>query len=480
MPVITKARKVEVPVMDYAFPGVPAPFGHQIFTFDFILNTPRCFVYNDIGTGKTWSTVWAIEYLMKIGAIKNVLVVAPLSTLDVVWRRTFFHLDPSLPVDVLKGTASRRTQMLANVGNKGKVSIINPDGLHIIAGEKSLELYDMVVVDESAMFRKAGTRRSKALAKVCNAKRAIFIEEPKRVVMMSGSPCPEAPTDVWATARIVCPDRVPRYFGQMRDLLMRKVTQFKYVPVYQADLMVSEMLKGYVVRFKRDECLDLPPTHYVNHEVEATPEQKRLLKELKDEASVMLEAGEITAANEAVVRTKMLQICSGAVKYSDDEGRNNKILVVDCKPKFDALEELLEASDIPIIIYSNYTAVINGITEWLAEKKIPFGKVDGSVSTNKRLEYFDALQAGTIKVLVAHPKAMAHGITLTTSNVIVWWSPLDSHETHDQANGRITRPGQENHTYIITLVCSGLEVKVARRLETKQTMQGVLLEYLES
>jgi hypothetical protein len=77
----------------YHFKGVPKPFSHQIETTQFIVNTPKCFVFNDIGTGKTWSGVWAIDYLASIGEVKHILIVAPLSTLEIVWKRTFFHLN---------------------------------------------------------------------------------------------------------------------------------------------------------------------------------------------------------------------------------------------------------------------------------------------------------------------------------------------------------------------------------------------------
>jgi SNF2 family DNA or RNA helicase len=454
----------------YPYRGVPFPFKHQVETANFVVNTPRCFVLDEIGTGKSWSVTWAIDFLIQTGQVHNILIVAPLSTMEIVWLRTFFHLNASLDVDVLKGTAAKRKFLLGRPGLI-KVSIINPDAVHIIADDPAIKDYDMVVVDESAMFRNATARRVKALQKIC--------KDMKRVVMMTGSPCPEAPTDIWATAKIVCPERVPKFFGAFRDLTMKKITTFKWVPLKNAQETIAKLLTGFTIRHKRDDCIDLPPSQTLQYELEPSKTQADVMREIRKSAVAMLEDGSITAVNEAVLRGKLLQVASGAVKYHDDDG-NAQVYITEAKSKFDALEELLDSATQPIIVFSQYTAVIRLIEEWLTTKKIPHAMIDGSVPASRRLEHFDDLQSGMLRVLVAHPSAMAHGITLTTANIIVWWSPIDSQEITEQANGRIVRPGQVRNSYFIYLTCSSLESKVLARLDSKQSMQGVLLDYLQN
>jgi SNF2 family DNA or RNA helicase len=455
---------------NYNFKGVPKPFAHQVETTQFIVDTPKCFVFNDIGTGKTWSGAWAIDYLASIGEVKHVLIVAPLSTLEIVWKRTFFHLNSILSVEILKGTAAKRKAVLHRA--KGispyKVSIINPDAIHIIADE--ITDVDMVLVDESAMFRNAKSRRVKALNTVCKDK--------KRIVMMTGSPCPEAPTDIWASAKIVCPERVSKWFGQFRDLVMRKINTFKWVALPDAQETIALLLKGFHIRFRRDECIDLPPSHHAEIEVDATKQQKDLIRHIRKEAVAMVEDGAINAANEAVVISKILQIASGAVRFTREDGTAD-IIETDCQAKFDALDGILEASTQPVILFAPFTAVIGRITDHLTRKSVPHCTVTGATSTSERLRSFDALQSGMVRVLVAHPQAMAHGITLTNSNVVVWWCPIYSHEIYEQANGRVVRPGQTRDTYFVHLTCSALESRVLRKLESKSVLQGTLLDYLQ-
>ena len=74
---------------------------------------------------------------------------------------------------------------------------------------------------------------------------------------------------------------------------------------------------------------------------------------------------------------------------------------------------------------------------------------------------------------------MAHGLTLTASNTICWWGPVDDYEIYEQAIGRITRPGQKRMQYIKHLICSPVEKAVYKRLKNKESMQGILLDMIK-
>jgi hypothetical protein len=66
------------------------PFRHQKETAAFCTLHPRCFVLNEPGTAKTVSVLWAADWLMRQGLVRKVLIVAPLSTLDLVWANEIF------------------------------------------------------------------------------------------------------------------------------------------------------------------------------------------------------------------------------------------------------------------------------------------------------------------------------------------------------------------------------------------------------
>ena len=64
---------------EYEWPGMYKPFAHQKVTASFLALRDRCFCFNEAGTGKTSSVIWAADYLMQLGIVKRVLVVCPLS-----------------------------------------------------------------------------------------------------------------------------------------------------------------------------------------------------------------------------------------------------------------------------------------------------------------------------------------------------------------------------------------------------------------
>jgi SNF2 family DNA or RNA helicase len=82
-------------------------------------------------------------------------------------------------------------------------------------------------------------------------------------------------------------------------------------------------------------------------------------------------------------------------------------------------------------------------------------------------------------VLIAQPAAMAHGLTLTAANTIIWYAPPNSNEIYGQANARIVRPGQTENTFIIHIEGTSVEREAYRRLERQERLQGALLDAIQ-
>ena len=84
-------KDVPSPILGrYGWPGMFTPFEHQRTTAEFLTLHPRCYVFNEAGTGKTSAAAWAADYLMKQGKVKRVLVVCPVSIMETAWRSDLF------------------------------------------------------------------------------------------------------------------------------------------------------------------------------------------------------------------------------------------------------------------------------------------------------------------------------------------------------------------------------------------------------
>ena len=452
----------------YPWSGQYTPFEAQRITAEFLTMYKRAYVLNDIGTGKSLSTLWAYDYMRSVGQAKRVLIVAPMSTMEMTWGNEVFRHFTHLSYVVLHGSRTKRINLLKQDVD---VYIINHDGIEIIVDElKDRDDIDLVIIDElTQVARNASTNRWKALNKVIN-------KQVQRVAWgLTGAPTPNSPTEAWAQCRLLTPETVPPYFNRFKDRVMRQVGVYNWVPRDNAMDVVKEAMMP-AVRFSRDECVDLPPVMYETRSVELTPEQKKAYKEMLSTMRVQAENNEILAVNEAVKAGKLVQIACGVAYGTDGEE-----VTIPAMPRLRVVQEIVESTDHKVIVFVPFVSAVNHVAAVLRQEGHTVECIHGGVSKNERDRIFRAFQHGDeLKVLVAQPAAMSHGLTLTAANTIVWYAPVHSNDTFVQANGRITRPGQKNNQYIVMLEGTTIERRIYERLKNRQAMQGLLLDLVKS
>lgn len=451
----------------YTWPGKYSPFQAQRATAEFLTLNPRAFVLNDMGTGKTMSTMWAYDYLRATGKRRRMLVVAPLSTLERTWGDTVFANFPHLTFTVLHGSRDRRLKLLKHPFD---VYIINHDGVEIIAKElESRDDIDTIVIDEIAVLRNSNTDRYKAMAKVC--------EPLERIVWgLTGTPIPNEPTDAWAQIRLVDPTRVPKYFGRFRDMVMTKINTYKYIARKDALETVRKHMQP-AIRFSREDCVDLPETLYQTRHIALTSQQKKVYDEIRVQMKTEAENGTVRAVNEADKLMKLVQVAAGAVYTTDGE-----IVDIDNAARVAEVKDIIEQSEGKVIVFVPFIAALKNLREELAKSYATELVYGGTSKTDRDTAFwrFMNLPSSESRVLVANAAAMSHGLTLTEASTIVWVAPTTSHETFDQANHRIIRPGQKRKTLIVMLEGTEVERKIYARLQQRQTTQGLLLEAVRS
>lgn len=449
---------------DYTWPSkYPRPLDHQVVTADFLTQNPRAFVLNSIGTNKTLSALWAADYLMRKGEIRKVLISAPLSTLERVWENEIFCNLFGRQFATITGDAKRRQRQLERHVD---FYIINHDGMKVIEDElMAKEDIDLVILDEGALFRNQKTQLWRTCYNVAG------VQTDRWLWWMTGGPMPREPTDIWAQAKIVRPDTVPKYFSQFRNRTMFQLSEYKWVPVKDWERVVFDAVRP-VIRYTREETQDLPPEYTEEVECKMSKKQAQAYESMSKSLVVEASEGVITAANEGVKLNKLLQIACGAL-YTKEKGET---VPLDPEPKFKQLDEWVEFSGNKVLVFAPFKYCLPMIASRYEKKGLKVAQVSGDTSKNERNKLFKNFQEGDLEVLVAHPKCMAHGLTLTRSNVICWWAPVDDYEIYDQACGRIKRTGQSKPQYVVHLVGSAVETEVFRRLARKEKMQGVVLK----
>ncbi len=444
--------KVPSPIEgQYQWSGQYTPYEHQKVTSAFLTMNRRAFCFNEQGTGKTASAIWASDFLMTQGKIRRVLVICPLSIMDSAWRNDLFSFAMHRTVDVAYGAKEKRRKII----NQGSdYVIINYDGVEIVADDIAKGGFDCIIVDEATHYKNAQTKRWKTLNKLLTDQTWLW--------MMTGTPAAQSPLDAYGIAKLVNPTAVPRFFGSFRDMVMYKITNFKWKPKETASDTVYNALQP-AIRFTKDECLDLPPMVYAKREVELTRQQTKYYKELKNKMVLQAAGEEITGANAAIIMSKLLQISSGAV-YTD----NGEALEFDIKNRYKVLREVIDESSKKVLVFVPFKHTIDILTNKLLDDGIATEVIRGDVSAPKRTDIFHRFQNNTNpRVLVIQPQAAAHGVTLTAANTVVWWGPTSSLETYAQANARVHRAGQDHKCTVVQLQGSAVEKRVYTLLDNR-------------
>ena len=436
---------------EYDWPGMYTPFVHQKTTASYLALRQRAFCFNEAGTGKTSSVIWAADYLINHGLIKRILVICPLSIMYSAWQADIFKTAMHRTVGVAYGDANRRKKV---INGEYEFVIINFDGVGTVSEEIGKAGFDLIVIDEANAYKTVTTKRWKTLAKLINPT--------TRLWMLTGTPASQSPMDAFGLAKLVNPIGVPKFMTAWRDKVMHQVTPFKWVPKATSQKDVFNALQP-AIRFEKAQCLDLPMVMYQTREIPLSPQAAKYYKVLRDQLLIEAVGETVSAVNAAAKLTKLLQIAGGAV-YTDDR----EVIEFDVSPRLNALMEVIDETNNKVIVFVPYSHTIQLVARHLNQQGVINEIIEGSVSAKVRSDIINKFQtAKDPRVLVIQPQAASHGVTLTAADTVVFWSPVMSVETYIQCIARIDRVGQVNSMTVVHLQGAEVERRVYQMLQGK-------------
>jgi len=434
----------------YKWTGKLTPFEHQKTTASFLSIRRRAFCFNEQGTGKTASVIWAADYLMKRGLVQRVLVLCPLSIMKSAWQQDLFKFAMHRSCSVAHGSAKQREKIIAA---GAEFVIINFDGLAIVKDQIINGGFDLIVIDEANAYKNAQTNRWRVLNQITKA------TDP-RLWMLTGTPAAQSPLDAYGLAKLAETPECPKYYGQYRDQVMTKVTQFKWIPRPGAQDIVHRILQP-AIRFEKKDCLDLPEVTHIEREAPLTSQQSKYYALLKNQMLIEADGEEVSAVNAAAKINKLLQISGGAV-YTDD----GSVLEFDISNRLNAVLEVIEEASNKVLVFIPFTHTIELLRAKLEKEGISCEVINGKVPVNRRSDIVNHFQTRPDPhVLLIQPQAASHGLTLTAADTIIWYAPVTSVETYLQANARINRPGQKNAMTIVHIKGSEVESRLYSMLQ---------------
>lgn len=444
------------------------PYEYQKKGIQWILDREACGLFWGMGTGKTVTTLTALDLLLSVGDAERVLVIAPKRVAEDTWSKEtakWEHLK-HLRISKMTGSAKERTRALAADAD---IYVTNRENVQwLIETCETLHIwpFDTVVIDELSSFKSNQSKRFRALRR--------YRGRIRRIIGLTGTPAPNGLQDLWPQVYLL--DRGER--------LERTLT------AYRSQYFIPDKMSGHIVfnyrlrpgaaetiyskiadicmSLRKEDVLQLPGQIYERIELELPQALKKRYKDFEKDQVMQAtdEEGQIVAANAAALTGKLLQFANGAIY--DEERNVHEIHGM----KLDALEELIEAANgEPVLVFYNFQHDRERIQERI--KNVGFLDTSEDISRWNR---------GEIPIALAHPASVGHGLNLQEGgHIIIWFGLTWSLELYQQANERLNRPGQKNVCRIYHIVMNGThDERVLAALERKDLTQQGLIDALRA
>ena len=438
------------------------PHPYQAYATKRILDQANVGLFLDMGLGKSVITLTAIDALIyDYLCVNRVLVIAPKKVAEATWQaevRKWEHLK-RLTISTALGTAEERMRA---VRAGADITVINRENVVWLVETLGIEWpFDMVVVDESSSFKSPSAKRFKALRRM--------LPRIRSVVILTGTPAPNGLEDLWSQIYLLDRgERLGHFITHYRARYFdHNPWRHEYVPKPGAFEAVQRKIADICVSMKAEDWLTLP--ELVIHDVPVALEGAGLKAYRAMEKTMVAEVNgeEISATTAAALTGKLLQLCGGAVYDENGEAHH----VHDAK--LEALGELLEALNEPVLLFYGYRHELPGIEAVLKGKR--WRRLDTA-------EDAESWNRGELDVLLAHPASCAYGLNLQEGGRhVIWYTLTWSLELYQQANARLYRQGQTKPVIIHRLlVQGGADEDVAKALEGKDETQAALVEALKA
>lgn len=373
----------------------------------------------------------------------------------------------------------RHNQLLdARFAQDANVYVVNPENLRNDVKEKRVIALCkrllkegkqiMLVIDESSKLKSRTSRTYLSLKKI----RAHCA----RCVIMTGTPSPNGIQDLWAQfsvldgGKTLQPNFVDYRHDTCREVVLKNVTwqdksgtthnATKWQPKPGMPMQVHRMIEPRSIRFRTEDCIDLPPRRFIVRDVEMSPEQLAVYQGMEDTLFVEFEGAPVTARVAAAKMIKLREVTGGFV--IDDNGVAHAI--GKDAPKMLELDLLLEqciadklgdtGPPSKGIIWAQYQWECKALVQ--RYRKYGARALFGGISSSNKDDAIRRFKSDPdCRLLVCHPASVGHGLTLTSANHVFYYSLSHNFEEFYQSYRRNSRPGQLRAMTYWFLICPG-------------------------
>lgn len=427
---------------------------YQLKAVEFVLRKKRVALWLDMGLGKTVISLTAAKKLIdKYQDNFKVLIIAPLLVANNVWHEeigNWGHLK-HLTWSIVTGNEKQRTEALQKDVN---IYITNRDSVSWLYKKKYTK-WDLIIVDESASFKNANTKRVKDLAKF----------QYQHMIQLTGTPSPNGLVDIWSQLFLL--DHGERLGKNVYGYLHRYFykDEYKHVYICLRPDDIYKAVQDITMVMKSEDYLDLPDLISTNTKVELSSTDFKTYKQLEEDYITEIQNKTIVVEFAAALSNKLFQYCNGAI-YDE-----NKNIIEIHKVKIEALKDIIENNpNNNILVAYNFKSDLLRLQEHFKDAVVMDKEGKNAVLWNQN----------KIKLLLCHPASASEGLNLQQGgNILVWFSLTWNLKNYLQMNKRLHRQGQLKPVIINHIIVKDcIDEKIMNSLAAKDVTQNSLLNAL--
>jgi len=407
---------------------------------------------DDMGLGKTLQTLMYIHSEKnRLNEIK-VLIVAP-SSLTYNWLNEVQKFFPDLRAQVIEGTKNQRRKLIEDYGSHdlmiSSYALVRND----LECYQDLDL-DICVIDEAQHIKNPDSKTAKAMKQLKATHR----------FALTGTPIENGLSELWSIFDFI----MPRYLGTIHQFKNR----YGQESVDQRQAL-KKMIQPFILRrLKQDVLKELPDKIENKMVVELLDDQKKVylgyLSQFKDDLAKTYATDGFNKSQMKTLAalTRLRQIALDPSLFLDNfEGKSAKLELLQ-----ELLEELI-AGQHKVLIFSQFTGVLDRIQDRLGLMDLSYFRIDGSTPSRKRHELVETFNKDQTPVFLISLKAGGTGLNLTGADTVIhfdpWWNPA----VENQATDRAHRIGQKQSVHVIKLITKGtIEEKIYALQERKKAL----------
>lgn len=438
---------------------------HQTYALEIIEANGSLLCAYDLGTGKSMIALAYIRKHLKRGDIKDALIICPAS-LVASWEQAIeecigFEGFDSRDVEMLKEKVTIRS--FQKTYKSTKVPVGRNGGA--VTYRRSISIRDdidhrwgVLVVDEAHQCSAHDAVQTKAAITLAKLS--------QHVISLTATPLHGGKGAVdyskaYGEIQVVTKGTA---FKNWSDFTKKAVTAYDrwYKPIAYNEPYCKKLMEDHSIVCRIEDCIDMPSK--IEQTINCPLIEKTVYDDLK-QGNIMKYGLDIQNAGGQY--TKMLQVCSGSMKVSETSTMRLKT------SKDDALGDIINGTDAPIVIFCNYRASIDH-AEAVAKKA---GRKVVVYDGRSKRETWKDFQAGKADCIVCQYQSGSAGLNLQNSAHMIMYEPCFSSLLLSQAKGRIYRSGQTAKKCVYYYLCTSgtLEKRVWDTVRSGQDVTEKLL-----